>query len=229
MLFHKANLHQLRADASPLFRQWDIHISTGEATKAKILRREQLWPMVREKLESAALDRPGIYMFADNTGSSGWASINYIGQTNRSLRQRLDHYVKEDSCWDEQILKDDTSLSTIAFSRLRPVMPSTDETLSKHVRKHEIALRKVRGCSLFIAGFDDRDANMILPVEAAFIAIAWTYGAPLENDKIDRLPRLSNRGRALELCSQMISGWKNVGLNEELYQQVQSALSSRTV
>lgn len=212
----------MRREASPLYEQWDNLIEAGRFEDARRVRLTQLWPRIKRAFESEASQLPGVYMFADNSSRCGWASVNYFGQATGTLRERLAHYVRDDSCWDEAIVGEPHRLSEIALTRLRPVMPSTPEVLNDHVVKHQNTLRKTRGCSLFVAGFDRADAEVTTPVEAAMIAVSWSYGAPLENDKLEKLPRIGTRVPILQICEDIFRGWNACGLHDELSRSSQS-------
>lgn len=226
MRFARFDLNRIRGECSVLFSQWDALVANGRFEEAKHIRLRKLWPLLRHHLSDDALSFPGVYAFIDNSHHSGWPSISYIGQTVGSLRNRIDDYIKDDSAWDANLISDRTRVEETAFRRLRPVMPSTDEKLREHAAKHAATIRKTRGCSLFVAGFEPRETELIVPVEAALIAVSWSYGAPLENDKLERLPTTKQRSRVITLCEQIFAGCAEQGLNQELCRAAASALNS---
>jgi hypothetical protein len=76
---------------------------------------------------------------------------------------------------------------------------------------------------LFFAGFKPEHSDLILAAEAALIAIAWSNGAPVENDTLKRLPRGDLRPRVIEICREIIRGWGDSGLNRVLQEAAEEA------
>lgn len=221
MIFAHVDIARLRREAAPLFERWDGAVAGGRFDEAVNIRRRELWPLVRLGLACDASKLPGIYAFLDNAGSEGWASITYVGQSEGTLESRMEHYVKDDSCWDSTL--NATNVAEAAFRRMRPIMPSTHETLIAHVSKHQTAVRKTRGSSLFFAGFKPDQSGLVLPAEAALIAVAWSNGAPLENDKLERLPRGDQRQQVIEICKGIVRGWGELGLAQSLQEAAEEA------
>jgi len=224
MIFARNDPSKIRRNASKIFDHWDALIAEDRTVEAEKIRKKVLWPLVRAGLASEASDYPGIYVCLDNS-ISGWSGVNYIGITTTTLRNRWDHYARDDSCWDEKLVASPDGIETIGRARLRPVMSRTaEETFLGYLKKHKKTAIRMKGCSLFVAGFELREFDLIHFTEAALIAVAWSNGAPLQNRKLDNLPQVENRSRVLSICRQIFDGWRDCGLNSSVYSAAISAV-----
>ena len=225
MHFAYRDLHQVREKCRTFFSQWDEAINKGDTVRADAIRKRELWPAVRNLLSFDADHLPGIYIFADAT-KQGWDRVRYIGRTEASLRARLEAYIKHDSCWDASLIgMPQEAVHEIMWGRVRPIMPSTDLKLRDYQEQHYDACRKLGGGSLYVAGFDHAEVQLIRSVEAGLITLAWANGAPLENQRSEKLPAIGDRSAVLSQIIALADGWEGEGMPADLVEAIREGAS----